>query len=195
MTLRLLEQLVHRLKALVDVVPAGADIVTLTGAQALTNKSISGAANTLSNIPLSALSSVYFHYKTASGNIPHNTRTPVVYSTLVAQSATGLYSTGTGLFTVPVGQGGTYAFSASAMLSLGAVIAEFAVSFTHGVTETGGTYQGGATSFYSVPALTLLSLAAGDTVGVGIYHSSSDGLQKGLWPDARWSWFMGWRIA
>lgn len=40
MTLRLLEQLVARLKALVDVVPAGADLVTLTGAQTLQDKTL-----------------------------------------------------------------------------------------------------------------------------------------------------------
>lgn len=46
MTLTLLEQLVMRLKALLDVVPAGANIVTLAGSQTLTNKTLTAPAVT-----------------------------------------------------------------------------------------------------------------------------------------------------
>lgn len=176
MTLRLLEQLVQRLKALLDVVPAGANIVTLTGAQTLTNKSIDGDDNTLTNLTDSTRAYAMVGCSTGA-TITNNNVQIIPFD--IETDPRGAFTVGaTGRFTVPTGHGGAYLLACSLTLEAGAQPgASWLAIYRNDAFDRRIDFAGASSNAKKdgLSGATLISLVAGDWVDFRVYQLQSVG--------------------
>lgn len=183
--------------------PTTGTLATLAGAETLTNKTMSGASSTFTAIPIASQSSgaavsgalpradgagaisfsrfpVAAAYQSGNTTVAGNgTFSDIIGNTEIVDTDSA-YDTGTGVFTVPVGQGGVYEISATATLQVTASFNGTSENWTATVDiNTGGSE---VNLFLFIPAsgaynvivhgMQLVSLSAGDVVKVKVAQNS-----------------------
>lgn len=171
-----------------------ANLVTLTGSQVLTNKSISGATNTLSAIGMGSLAPVYFRVGNSSGTsiLDNGTFQQVGWNVEDFDSHAAFASN---VFTVPSGQAGLYVFFAQGLFTITAGSTSTRLTLTRNGSAFSGHAADGVTAFTSLVVSGMSSLSVGDTVGVSAFQDNATNVAQSFGGNSTNAYFMGWRIA